>query len=88
VLVHRILPARALVIPENDRLLAWQIILGHAKECEKVGRFCYGEDGEVFRTLRQTREKIQALVENAVAHDSQLESKVVSTSKGKGKKQS
>lgn len=68
-LVDRILPARALIIPDNARLLAWQLILRHSIECEKVGGICYGEDRDEFRVLRQTREATQAWVEMAVAHE-------------------
>lgn len=68
-LVDRILPARALVIPDNDKLLAWQLILRHSMECEKVGGICYGEDREEFRVLRQTREATQAWDELAIAHE-------------------
>ncbi|KAF9691674.1 hypothetical protein EKO04_010359 [Ascochyta lentis] len=69
ILVDRILPARSLVVPDNDKLLTWQIVLGHAKECEKVGRICYGEDRDEFRVLRRTREATEASVDTAIAHD-------------------
>ncbi|KAF1357662.1 hypothetical protein EJ07DRAFT_180683 [Lizonia empirigonia] len=68
-LVDRILPARALVIPDSDRLLAWQLLLRHAMECERVGRICYGEDREEFKVLQQTTEATQAWVDMAIAHE-------------------
>ncbi|KAJ4354833.1 hypothetical protein N0V95_003443 [Ascochyta clinopodiicola] len=88
VLVDRILSARALVIPENDRLMAWQIVLGHAKECEKVGAICYGEDREEFRMLRQTREATQACVDTAIAYDRGIAPESILRSKGKGAEES
>lgn len=69
ILVDRILPARALVIPDSDRLLAWQLLLRHAMECERVGRICYGEDREEFKLLQQTTEATQAWVDMAIAHE-------------------
>ncbi|KZM26896.1 uncharacterized protein EKO05_0011380 [Ascochyta rabiei] len=84
VLVDRVLSARALVIPENDRLLAWQIILGHVKECEKVGGICYGQDREEFRVLRRTREATQACVDTAIAYDEEHAPESILRSKGKG----
>ncbi|KAJ4338325.1 hypothetical protein N0V87_004093 [Didymella glomerata] len=70
ILVDRILPARALVIPEPDILVAWQVILHHARESERIGKMCYGEDREDFRVLRQTREGAEAtitMIEEAIA---------------------
>ncbi|KAJ4369334.1 hypothetical protein N0V86_009165 [Didymella sp. IMI 355093] len=72
ILVDRILPARALVVPEPDMLVAWQVILHHAKESEIVGRMCYGEDRGEFRVLRQTREGAEATIlrlEEATANE-------------------
>ncbi|KAF3051149.1 hypothetical protein E8E11_009935 [Didymella keratinophila] len=70
ILVDRIMPARATVIPEGDVLVAWQVILHHARESERVGRVCYGEDREDSRVLRQTREGAEAtitVIEEAIA---------------------
>ncbi|KAF1927483.1 uncharacterized protein M421DRAFT_180710 [Didymella exigua CBS 183.55] len=60
ILVDRILPARALVVPEAEMLVTWQVILHHAKESETVGKMCYGEDSENYRVLKQTREGTEA----------------------------
>jgi len=70
ILVDRIMPARATVIPEGDVLVAWQVILHHARETERVGMMCYGEDREDFEVLRQTREGAEAtitMIEEAIA---------------------
>lgn len=72
ILVDRILPARALVVPEPDVLVAWQIVLHHARESERVGRMCYGEDRGGFRVLRQTRQGAEAtiaMIEEAIAEE-------------------
>jgi hypothetical protein len=62
ILVDRILPARALVVAEPDVLVAWRVVLWHAKQSEEVGRMCYGEDRGEFRVLRQTREGTEATI--------------------------
>lgn len=69
VLVDRVLPARALVVPEGERLLAWRIVLGHARECERVGRVCYGEDRDEVGVLRRMREGVEGLVREAEAYE-------------------
>ena len=66
ILVDRILPARALVVPDSEKLIAWQVIVGFAHECERMGRICYGEDREEFRVLRQTREGAEATMQMMV----------------------
>ncbi|KAJ4986424.1 TPR domain-containing protein [Stagonosporopsis vannaccii] len=63
ILVDRILPARALIVSESDKALAWQVILMHASECEKLGEVCYGADREEVRVLRATREGCENAVE-------------------------
>lgn len=76
ILVDRILPARATVIPKGDVLVAWQVILHHAKECERVGKMCYGEDRKEFKLLRQTREGAEAtitMIEEGIAWDKAAE---------------
>ncbi|KAF3036823.1 hypothetical protein E8E12_006545 [Didymella heteroderae] len=72
ILVDRILPARALVIPRPDILVAWQVILHHARESERIGKLCYGEEREDSRVLRQTREGAEAtilMLEEAMANE-------------------
>ena len=71
ILVDRILPARALVVPDSEKLLALQLTVGHAQESERLGKVCYGEDREEVRVLRQTREGSEAtlkMAEEAVAN--------------------
>jgi hypothetical protein len=49
-----------------------QLTVGHAKESERLGKICYGEDREEFRVLRQTRAGCEATVkmaEEAVANE-------------------
>lgn len=50
-------------MPDGEKLLAWQVILMHAGECEKMGKVCYGEDREEVRVLRVTREGCENVVE-------------------------
>lgn len=53
-------------------LVAWQVILHHAVESEKVGKMCYGEDREEYRVLKQTREGTEAtiyMLEEAIANE-------------------
>ncbi|KAF2629304.1 hypothetical protein BU25DRAFT_19388 [Macroventuria anomochaeta] len=72
ILVDRILPARALVVPDSEKLIAWQIVLGHARECERMGKICYGGDREECRVLEQTREGTEAairMLEEAIANE-------------------
>lgn len=72
ILVDRILPARALAVPQTETLVAWQVILHHARECERVGKICYGEDREEYRVLKQTREGTEAtiqMLEEAIADE-------------------
>ena len=63
VLIDRILPARTLVISNSNKLIMWQVILMHARECESMGRNCFGEDREEFRVLRQTRERTEVALQ-------------------------
>lgn len=63
VLVDRILPARALIVPDAEKVIAWQVILKHAVECERLGRVCYGEDREELKVLRMTREGCERAIE-------------------------
>lgn len=79
ILVDRILPARALAGPQTETLVAWQIILGFARECERVGKTCYGEDRDDYKVLKQTREAIEAtiqMLDEAIANDAEAESLV------------
>lgn len=57
-------------------LVAWQVILHHARESERMGKTCYGEDREEFRVLRQTREGAEAtimMIEEAIAAEQAAE---------------
>jgi hypothetical protein len=62
VLVDRVLPARTLQVPDKQRLVLWRVVLEHARECERLGKVCFGEDRAEFRQLRETREASEAAV--------------------------
>ncbi|KAF2995499.1 hypothetical protein E8E13_000445 [Curvularia kusanoi] len=62
ILVERILPARAIFKSADEKLVAWKVILEHAKECERLGRLCFGEDREEFEVLKEQREASEAAV--------------------------
>lgn len=66
ILVDRVLPARALLVPDAEKLVAWRVILQHAKECERLVKLCVGADSEQFAVLRQTRESTETVVQMIV----------------------
>lgn len=61
------LPARTLQVPDKQRLTLWRVILEHAREGERLGKLCFGEDRAEFRQLRQTREASEAAVQMFVS---------------------
>lgn len=63
ILVDRVMPARTLLVPDNEKLVLWRVIVEHARECERLGKNCFGVDSREFRQLKQTREASEAAVQ-------------------------
>jgi hypothetical protein len=82
VLADRVLPARALLLPEKQRLVLWRVVMEHARECERLGKVCFGEDRAEFRQLREAREDSEAAVKMLV--DGVVEALAKADSQGKG----
>lgn len=67
------LPARALLVADEQKLIVWRVVLSHTRECEKLGRICFGEDSAEYEVLRKTREGTEAVVGVVVDAEAEAE---------------
>jgi hypothetical protein len=61
-LIDRVQP-RLMAFPGAKQRLLWGIVLAHATKCEKLGKWCLGEDSKQYEELRKRRKGIAKLAE-------------------------